>query len=50
MSQLTHKKLEQLPQELLIETISQPSFEKLALIMQLHMEPYWMDPFIRYLD
>lgn len=47
---LTTEELGQLPQEVLVETISQLNFEKHALIMQLYTEPYWMDLFIKYLD
>lgn len=50
MSRLTHEELGQLPRQVLMETISQSSFERPALIMQLHTEPYWMNPFIKYLD
>lgn len=33
-----------------MEIISQSSFERPALIMSIHFEPSWMNPFIKYLD
>lgn len=50
LSWLTLEEMEQLPQEVLVETISQPSFERPVPIMNVHSGPSWMDPFIRYLD
>lgn len=50
LSWLTLEEMEQLPQEVLVETISQASFERPVPIMNVHSGPSWMDPFIRYLD
>lgn len=50
LSRLTLKEIEQLLQEVLMKTISQPNFEKLVLVMNVHSESSWMDPFIKYLD
>lgn len=49
LSQLTQEELEQLPQEVLVETVSQSSFEKPTPIKNVQSEPSWMDPF-KYLD
>lgn len=48
-SKLTTKELEQLPDEAHMEQVSHPSFEMPPLVMQLNIEPCWMDPYIEYL-
>lgn len=44
LSQLTQEELEQLPQEVLVETVSQSSFEKPTPVKNVQSEPSWMDP------
>ncbi|XP_043811565.1 uncharacterized protein LOC122723477 [Manihot esculenta] len=50
LSQLSKEELEQLPDEVYIQHISTPAFDKTATVMQVEQGQSWMIPYLEYLE